>query len=247
MDLKDFFHEHKKVALGFSGGVDSCYLLYEAVQQGAEVKPYFVKTAFQPEFELEDAKKVANQLGVKLHIINYDVLEAESVVTNPADRCYHCKRRIFGAIQKQALADGYTVLLDGTNASDQVEDRPGMKALQELKVLSPLRQCGLTKQEIRLRSQEAGLFTWDKPAYACLATRIPTGDRITGELLERVEAAEKVLAELGFYDYRVRVYHEAARIQLPENQMRRALELREQIHKAIKPYFDIVLLDFEAR
>ena len=143
---------------------------------------YFIKTAFQPAFELEDAKRLCAQLGAELSIIELDALANPDVAKNPANRCYYCKTGLFGALQKRALEDGYTVLLDGTNASDEAGDRPGMQALSELHVLSPLRLCGLTKSQIRELSREAGLFTWDKPAYACLATRIPTRQRITNEL-----------------------------------------------------------------
>ena len=191
MTLQEFFTEHPKAALGFSGGVDSSYLLYAGIKAGADIRPYFIKTAFQPEFELEDAKRLCAQLGAELHIIKLDALANPDVVKNPANRCYYCKTGLFGTLQARAKADGYTVLLDGTNASDDAGDRPGMKALTEMSVLSPLRLCGLTKAQIREFSREAGLFTWDKPAYACLATRVPTGEAITEALLARVEGAEQ--------------------------------------------------------
>lgn len=175
MELAEFFKDHPKVALAFSGGVDSSYLLYAALQNGADVHAYYVKSAFQPQFELEDAQKLAKQVGAKLTIMQANVLANETVVANPKNRCYYCKQVIFTGIGKQAAQDGYTTLLDGTNASDDAADRPGMKALQELSVLSPLRLCGLTKTEIRKRSKAAGLFTWDKPSYACLATRFLLG------------------------------------------------------------------------
>ena len=183
MTLQEFFTEHPKAALGFSGGVDSSYLLYAGIKAGADIRPYFIKTAFQPEFELEDAKRLCAQLGAELYIIELDALANPDVVKNPANRCYYCKTGLFGTLQQRAKADGYTVLLDGTNASDDAGDRPGMKALTEMSVLSPLRLCGLTKAQIREFSREAGLFTWDKPAYACLATRVPTGEAITEALL----------------------------------------------------------------
>ena len=186
MTLQEFFTEHPKAALGFSGGVDSSYLLYAGIKAGADIRPYFIKTAFQPEFELEDAKRLCAQLGAELYIIELDALTNPDVVKNPANRCYYCKTGLFGTLQQRAKADGYTVLLDGTNASDDAGDRPGMKALTEMSVLSPLRLCGLSKAQIRELSREAGLFTWDKPAYACLATRVPTGEAITEALLARV-------------------------------------------------------------
>ena len=247
MELRDFFQECPKVALGFSGGVDSAYLLYAALDHGAQVRPYFIKTAFQPQFELEDACRLCAQLGVELTVVELDVLQVPGVVENPPDRCYHCKRALFGRLRQQAQADGYTVLIDGTNASDDAGDRPGMRALGELSVRSPLRECGITKAQVRALSKEAGLFTWDKPAYACLATRVPTGEAITPETLRKVEAAEEALFSLGYSDLRVRVFHGAARLQLPGQQLEQAAKEREAISQALAPWFDTVLLDLKER
>lgn len=247
MTLQEFFTEHPKAALGFSGGVDSSYLLWAAVNAGADIAPYYIQTAFQPAFELEDAKRLCEQIGVKLNVIQLDALADPRVAANPANRCYYCKVGLFGALRARAKADGYDLLLDGTNASDDAGDRPGMKALREMEVRSPLRECGLTKAMIRQESRKAGLFTWDKPAYACLATRVPTGRTITPELLRRVEGAETALFDLGFTDFRVRLYDEAARLQLPEGQLAKAVEQRQAIRQALAPWFDIVLLDTQTR
>lgn len=247
MTLQEFFTEHPKAALGFSGGVDSSYLLWAAVNAGADIAPYYIQTAFQPAFELEDAQRLCEQIGVKLNVIQLDALADPRVAANPANRCYYCKVGLFGALRARAKADGYDLLLDGTNASDDADDRPGMKALREMEVRSPLRECGLTKAMIRQESRKAGLFTWDKPAYACLATRVPTGRTITPELLRRVEGAETALFALGFTDFRVRLYDDAARLQLPEGQLAKAVEQRQTIRQALAPWFDIVLLDTQTR
>ena len=247
MELRDFFQECPKVALGFSGGVDSAYLLYAALDHGAQVRPYFIKTAFQPQFELEDARRLCAQLGVELTVLELDVLQIPGVAENPPDRCYHCKRALFGRLRQQAQADGYTVLIDGTNASDDAGDRPGMRALRELSVRSPLRECGLTKRDVRMLSRDAGLFTWDKPAYACLATRIPTGQPITARDLAVTEAAERDLFSLGFTDFRVRMVGRSAKIQLPAAQMPRLLEHRQEILQRLGPDYDGVWLDLEGR
>ena len=247
MTLEQFFQENPRCALGFSGGVDSAYLLYAGVKAGADIKPYFIKTAFQPAFELADAQKLAEGLGVEVTVLELDALADPRVAANPADRCYFCKQNLFRTLKDRAIADGYPVLLDGTNASDEAGDRPGMRALAELSVRSPLRECGLTKAEIRARSKEAGLFTWDKPAYACLATRVPAGEAITADLLARVEGAEDALFRLGYTDFRVRVFHSAARLQLPRGQMERAVREAEAIQAALKPYFTPILLDLEGR
>lgn len=247
MTLLAFFKENPKAALGFSGGVDSSYLLYAGVQAGADIHPYYIKTAFQPQFELDDAERLCAQLGVPLTVLELDVLKNEAITANPPDRCYYCKTALFGALSAQALADGYTLLLDGTNASDDAGDRPGMRALKELHVCSPLRECGLTKAEIRRLSREAGLFTWDKPAYACLATRIPSGDAITAEKLLATERAEAFLFSLGLTDFRVRNYHGAARLQFPEAQLNAVLAHRAEILQELKKDYPAVLLDLEVR
>jgi uncharacterized protein len=245
--LEQFFKDNPSVALGFSGVVDSSYLLYAGMRYGAKVKAYFVKTAFQPDFELQDAYRLAAQVGADITVLEKDISCETQIISNPPDRCYFCKTAIFGALQKQASADGFSVVIDGTNASDDIADRPGMKALTELSVRSPLRECGITKDEVRRLSKEAGLFTWNKPSYACLATRIPSGRPITKELLQRVEKAEDALFALGFTDFRVRVLEEAAKLQFPQEQMREAVNCRAEIVKAIKPYFPAILLDLEGR
>lgn len=247
MTLQEFFRENPKAALAFSGGVDSAYLLYAAQQCGAQVRAYYVRTAFQPLFELEDARRLAEQLHADMRELTVDILADDAVRTNPADRCYHCKRLIFSEILREAERDGFSVLMDGTNASDDADDRPGMRALRELSVRSPLRECGLTKPEIRKRSREAGLFTWDKPAYACLATRIPTGVEITADRLERTERAEAYLSALGFQDFRVRISGDAARIQVKETQLSLVLEQRETILEELKKAYTDVWLDLEVR
>lgn len=247
MTVQDFFTENPRTALGFSGGVDSAYLLWEAVHCGAQVRPYFVKSAFQPEFELRDAQRLCDELGVELCVIPLDVLGIPEVCANPSDRCYHCKRAIFGALRERALMDGYPVLMDGTNASDDAGDRPGMRALGELMVRSPLRECGITKAQVRERSREAGLFTWDKPAYACLATRVPTGEPLSGELLERAEKAEDCLFALGFTDFRVRVPGGVARIQVSDGQFALVVEKRREILERLGELFTAVTLDLKGR
>ncbi len=247
MDLQEFFAENRKVAIAFSGGVDSAYLLYAALKCNADVKAYYVKTVFQPQFELDDALRMAEELHADIKVMEMDILTDNKVVSNPANRCYYCKRSIFEKIGEAAAEDGYTILLDGTNASDEVTDRPGMRALQELSVRSPLRECGLTKEEIRRLSKEAGLFTWDKPAYACLATRVPAGEVITEEKLVTTESAESYLFSLGFRDFRIRMLGEVARIQVPEAQMAKLLQHRKSIVETLKRYYRGVVLDLEGR
>ena len=247
MTLQDFFTSHPKTAIAFSGGVDSAYLLYVAKKYAEEVRAYYVKSEFQPRFELEDAVRLAQDIGTDITVLEQSVLSVPQVAENPADRCYHCKTAIITAVMKAADADGFSVLLDGTNASDDAQDRPGMRALRELSVRSPLRECGLTKQEIRRLSKAAGLFTWNKPAYACLATRISTGEEITAEKLKITETAEDYLFSLGFTDFRVRWQNGHARLQLPEDQLYLLLEKREEILTRLKKYYKSIVLDLEVR
>lgn len=247
MNLKEFFLQHPRAALGFSGGIDSAFLLAMSVKYGADVQPYFIKTAFQPAFELEDARRLTRELGKTLIVIEHDILKDNEISANPANRCYYCKKTLFSVLKERALKDGYTLLMDGSNASDDVSDRPGMRAAHELEVLSPLRDCGLTKKEIRRLSREEGLFTWDKPSYACLATRIPTGTVLQREMLEKIEKAEEELKGIGFQDFRIRLFHGAARIQITEGQMKEMLEKKERIIKLLTPYFEDVFLDLKFR
>ena len=247
MTLNEFFSLVPKAAVAFSGGTDSAFLLWAAKECGCEVRAYYGKTAFQPQFELEDARRLASELAVPMTVVEADILSVPEAAANGPQRCYHCKTALFSQLRQTAREDGYTVLLDGTNASDDAGDRPGMRALRELEVRSPLRECGLTKDEVRRLSREAGLFTWDKPAYACLATRIPTGAPITKEDLEKVERAEGALHALGFRDFRVRLFHGAARLQVTEEQLPLVLEQREAISSSLGAAFDGVLLDLKPR
>lgn len=247
MTLQAFFEINPKAAIAFSGGVDSAFLLYAAKQSGAEVTAYYVKTPFQPAFEYADAASLAEQLQVKMTVLSLDVLADPQIAANPQNRCYYCKKRIFTAICQQAKLDGYPVVLDGTNASDDPTDRPGMQALQELEVLSPLRLCGLSKKEIRRLSKEAGLFTHDKPAYACLATRIPTGMPITRELLEKTERNEGFLMGLGFRDFRIRITPEGAKLQIRKEQFPLLEQHRQEIFKRLTQEYGFVTENPEVR
>ena len=248
MTLEEFFRDCPRAALAFSGGTDSAFLFWAAKEYGCDVHAYYIKTAFQPEFELQDARRLAEQLGLPMTVVDLDVLAVPGAAANGPQRCYYCKQALFTALWKRARADGYTVLLDGTNASDDAGDRPGMRALRELEVRSPLRECGLTKAQVRQLSRDAGLFTWDKPAYACLATRVPTGTPITQEALQKVERAEDAMMRLGFSDFRVRLTKDgSARLQLTADQIADAVQRRSEILSALGEDFPAVLLDLQPR
>lgn len=246
-ELREFFKKNDKLALAFSGGVDSTYLLYAALACGADVQAYFVRSEFQPKFEIEDVERIKNELSAKLKVLELSILENETVAANPEKRCYYCKREIMGAITAEAKADGFQLLMDGTNASDDQEDRPGMQALSELNIVSPLRLCGINKEQIRDYSRKAGLSTWDKPAYACLATRIPTGTRITDETLDRVQRCESAMYELGFRDFRVRAIGNIGKLQLRAEQLQLFVEKRTEILEALGSDFQELVLDLKTR
>ena len=245
--MEHFFTDHPEVAIAFSGGVDSAYLLYAASKYAKRVKAYYVYTPFQPRFELEDATRLAKELNVQIEVLSIDILQDPSISSNPTDRCYHCKKTLFSCILNAAKKDGFTILLDGTNANDEASDRPGMRALTELSVRSPLRECGLSKPMVRHLSKEAGLFTHDKPAYACLATRIPTGEAITNDKLLRTEQAEIYLSGLGFRDFRVRSQEDTAKIQVTAQDLPLVMAYRDDILKELQKNYTAVLLDLEVR
>lgn len=247
MTLQQFFTQHPKAALAFSGGSDSAYLLWAGRTWGQDVRPYYVSTPFQPAWEREDAQRLARELGVPLTVVELDVLACPEVAANPANRCYFCKKALFSALWQRVRADGFSLLLDGTNASDDASDRPGMRALREMGVRSPLRECGLDKTAVRRMAKQLGLPVWDKPAYACLAARVPTGQRLEGAQLRRIEQAEGALFGMGFSDFRVRVMGNTARLQLPACQLPQAFDRREEITAALGALFDGVLLDLRAR
>ncbi|GEM_PF-347882 len=172
--------------IAFSGGVDSSLLLAACIRHGIDAKPYTVVSAFVPQEEIEEAREFAKALGTKAEEIPVDVLASEEVCANHWDRCYQCKLQVFGIIQEHMAAEGRTVLMDGTNATDDPDDRPGFKALKELSVRSPLREEGFTKADIRRVSGQMGLPTSTKAKFSCFATFIPTDTKITQERLDAV-------------------------------------------------------------
>ncbi len=245
--LRDFFASRGKIALAFSGGSDSAYLYYAARACGADVVAFYVHSCFQPEFELRDACRLARELGGEFRVLEVDVLKESAVRENAPQRCYYCKKRIFSAILGAAASAECACVIDGTNASDDAGDRPGMRALRELEVESPLRMCGITKSQLRTLSRQAGLFTWDKPAYACLATRIPTGTPIVEQELRKVEQAECALSQLGFSDFRVRRTERGCRLELLQRQMPLLLERREEVLAALEGQYEEITLDLRPR
>ncbi|MHB0884334.1 MAG: ATP-dependent sacrificial sulfur transferase LarE [Bacillota bacterium] len=216
--------------VAFSGGVDSTLLLSEAVEVlGDRVLAVTASSeTYFPE-EIEAARQLAGLIGARFEVIETAELENESFATNPSNRCYYCKGELFGKLSEIAGRAGLGTVLDGTNADDVSDHRPGRQAAREIGVRSPLLEAGLSKDDIRALSRARGLPNWDKPALACLASRFPYGTRITRPELERVGAAERHLRGLGFNQLRVRNHGEIARIEVPARDLGRLLEAREQV------------------
>ncbi len=212
--LLGYLSELPKTALAFSGGTDSNFLLWACREAGTDVVPIFVRGDFQTEEEFLHAISAASYLGKDLKIIEVDTLSFEDVISNTPDRCYLCKRRVFTLIKDMSAAEGYECVIDATNASDDPSTRPGMRALTELGIVSPLRECGLTKPIVRELSKRAGLDNWNTPSNSCLATRIPVGTRITAENLHMVEITESRLRSFGLKDFRVRSLGNKARLEV---------------------------------
>jgi uncharacterized protein len=206
------------VCVAFSGGVDSTLLLKVAVIiHGANVLAITVNGPMLPDSEFKESQKLANDIGITPIVISADLLSLENFVANSKDRCYHCKKYIFTQIKSTALSHHYSLILDGSNLDDLNDYRPGIQALNELKIISPLKEANLTKQEIRQLSAYYGLPTATKPAMACLATRIPTGTPITQASLKTIESCEDYLKSLGLTQYRLRLFGTTGKIECDLN------------------------------
>lgn len=231
-----------KVAVAFSGGVDSTFLLAVAHDVlGDNVTALTASSVFVPCKELEATKSFCAAAGIKQILFKADVLSIAGVADNPVNRCYLCKRALFENFLR--LAED-KVLIEGSNVDDAKDYRPGMKALTELNVKSPLREVGLSKAEIRALSKEMHLPTWDKPSMACLASRFVYGESLTPERLAMVETAEEFLKGLGFNQLRVRVHGNLARLEVLPADFAKLLTLREEISARLTELgFDYVTLD----
>ena len=246
MDIKDYF-SGREVAAAFSGGVDSAVLRCLAKKYAKRVKAYYAKSQFQPQFELDDVVKVAKALGAELEVIPLDVLAYDDVTKNPANRCYYCKKRIFTVICAASQNDGFDIVCDGTNATDDADDRPGFKALGELGVESPLRAFGYTKSDIRQIARDNRLAVADKCSYACLATRIPTGTAISADVLAKTERAEDILRTLGFNNFRVRYLDGAAKLELSHSDFALLFDKKDEVYKSLCAFYSSVYLDLKER
>ena len=227
--LKEGLAALGSVAVAFSGGVDSTLLLHAAHEAlGESALAVTVSSRVFPKRELEEAKAFCEAEGIRQLVVAFDELEVEGFAQNPPNRCYLCKRELFGKIGQVAQAEGMAAVAEGSNLDDEGDYRPGMQAVAELGIKSPLRHAALTKEEIRALSRHFGLPTWNKQSFACLASRFPYGDPITGEKLRMVDK--------GFHQVRVRIHGDLARIEVPSGEFSRFMDgdLRAEVHAAFK-------------
>ena len=242
-------YARENLAVAFSGGVDSSLLLHLAcayAKNPSSVHAVILKTMLQTEEEVQKAREAAIEMGATAWVLSVDDWEEAGILDNPPERCYLCKKVLFCRMMEMAAAEGYEQMLDGSNINDISDYRPGVRALRELGVISPLQEVGLTKEEIRILSRAHGLNTWQKPSFACLASRFVYGEEITREKLDMVDQAEQKLMDLGFHQFRVRIHGKLARIEVLKEEMGRLLEsdiLQEVTEYLKKLGFSYVTMD----
>ena len=245
--LLEYLRSLNSVAVAFSSGVDSTFLLKAAKEAlGDKVIAVTAQSCSFPKRELKEAIAFCEKEGIRHFICESEELHIEGFAQNPKNRCYLCKKELFEKIRKLAAEQNIENVVEGSNLDDNGDYRPGLQAVAELEVKSPLRHCGLSKNEIRLLSKKLGLPTWEKQSFACLSSRFVYGETITKEKLGMVDKAEQLLLDLGFHQLRVRIHGTLARIEVLPDELPKVLENREQIVKAFKEYgFTYVTMDLQ--
>jgi uncharacterized protein len=248
-EFKKILKHMGSLLVAYSGGVDSTFLLAVAKEVLANrVLAVTARSLTYPEREIASAGEMAQKLKVRHRVIDSEELSLPEFRNNPPDRCFYCKRELFLRLRSIAQEEGITWIADGSNVDDDRDFRPGSRAAQERGIRSPLREAGLTKEDIRKLSSEMGLPTWDKPSIACLASRFPYGEEITPEKLTMVGRAEEYLLNLGFRQVRVRNHQNIARIEVGEEEIKKFLDdtVRQQVIKALKEIaYTYITLDLQ--
>lgn len=246
LELKNYLSSLNSVAVAYSSGVDSTFLLKTAVDtlHRDNVLALTAKSHSFPKRELDESIQFCKSENIRQIVFESEELSIDGFSNNPPDRCYICKKELFSKIKSIARENNINAVIEGSNADDINDYRPGMRAVAELEILSPLKKVGLTKNEIKALSKQLGLKTWNKQSFACLSSRFVYGEKITVQKLDMIDKSEQLLLDLRFKQVRVRIHNDVARIEVLPNEIERVIQFKDTIYSKFKEYgFRYVTLD----